>query len=133
MSEHTVEDLKTLLAAADAEICALRDKVGQCATTIMETVMLEDSQGEELTFLRARVSELETIIRQSEEQAKQAEEVFAAMRTSMDRMQETIKSVAGQARDVQAFPELTKKLKELEKEVVEATIESHGFDALFKA
>ncbi len=121
MSDPTVEKLqqdlqkhRELLSAANDEIESLRDQIGQCATTILETVMLEDSQGEEIDFLRARVTELETILVRSEEQSKAAEQVIAQMRGAMDRMQETIKRVAGEARVTATATDLTARLQELE-------------------
>lgn len=116
-TEKLKQDLRQhrdLLAAANAEIEKLRERLGKCSTTILETVMLEQSQGEELGFLRARVAELEAITAKSKEQSAAAEKVYAAMRGAMDRMHDGIRKVATQARD-SAPPSLAKELEELEK------------------
>ena len=116
-SEKLKQDLRQhrdLLVAANAEIEKLRERLGKCSTTILETVMLEQSQGEELAFLRARVTELEAITAKSKEQSAAAEKVYTAMRGAMDRMHDGIKKVANQAKD-SAPPDLAKELEELEK------------------
>ena len=139
MAGQSVDELKQdvirhkqLLNAAQAEISKLRDQVGHCATTIMETVMLEDSQGEEIKFLKARISELEEIVAQSEEQREAARQVFEAMRGAMDRMQESIKKVADQAKSTADAADLSQKIKELEKvvedpKVAEPTVDIDSF------
>lgn len=121
MTDPTIEKLKDdlrrhkdLLSAAEGEIEALRGRVGQCATTILETVMLEETQGHEIKSLRTRVSELEAILRKSKEQSRAAEQILAAMRGTMDRMQETIRKVAGEAKKTGAAAGLSKQIEELE-------------------
>lgn len=116
-TDRLQEDLrrhKELLSAATVEIEALRERVGKCATTIMETVMLEESQGSEIKFLRARVSELEVILQKFQAHSRAADQVLAAMRGAMDRMQETIRKVAGEAKKTGAAVGLSKQIEELE-------------------
>ena len=116
-TEKLKQDLRQhrdLLVAANEEIERLRERLGKCSTTILETVMLEQSQGEELAFLRARVAELEAITAKSKEQSAAAEKVYAAMRGAMDRMHDGIRKVATQAKE-SAPPSLAKELEELEK------------------
>lgn len=105
---------KTLLAAAEEEISSLREKVGHCATSVLETIMSGEQQEAEVKYLRARVAELETIIAQSEEQTHEAEAIFDAMRGAMGRMQETIKKVTETAKHSMAAAELSEQISELE-------------------
>lgn len=129
MSDETIDDLKAdlkqhkeLLARANKELEMMRDRVGKCSTTVMETVLLEKSQNEEITFLRARVSELEKIVTASQQQSKATEQVFTLMRAAMNRMQASIKKVTQQARETAAAAGLAKELEELEKAAEKASM-----------
>lgn len=110
-----IETYKKLLAKAEAEISDLREKVGTCSTTILNTVMLQEAQETEVKFLRARVSELEKIIAESDKMAKSAADVISAMQSAMTRMQETIEKVTDQANHTLTAVEIKQQVAELEK------------------
>ncbi|MEQ8665492.1 MAG: hypothetical protein RIC16_07185 [Rhodospirillales bacterium] len=105
---------KELLAAAQAEIEELRGKVGKCSTTILETVLAQEQQENEVTFLRARVEELEAILAESEETQRAAAEVIDAMQGAMGRMQETITKVTAKAKETLSVAQLQAEVEELE-------------------
>ena len=105
---------KDLLAAAHAEIGELREKLGKCSTTILETVLAQEQQENEVAFLRARVGELEAILAESEEAQRAAAEVIAAMQGAMGRMQDTITKVAEQAKETLSVAQLQAEVEDLE-------------------
>lgn len=122
-----VESYKKLLAKAHAEIEDLREKVGTCSTTILNTVMAQEAQETEVKFLRARVSELEAIIADSDKMAKSAADVINAMQGAMNRMQETIERVASQSTETLSAVEVKKQISELERAAASTRVDTQQF------
>ena len=114
MSEE-VENYKRLLSKAHSEIEGLREKIGTCSTTILNTVMAQEAQETEVKFLRARCTELEKIIAQSDKIAEGAVDVISTMQGAMNRMQATILKVAGEANQTLGIIEIKEQIDELER------------------
>lgn len=113
MSNEKISELRSLLAEAEKTIVALNEEAGAYKEIIQDLVATKDSQVSQLSEMKERVQELESIIHVSDEQLSEAAIIMNFLATGVEKLRVEAKETLEAAEQGVSSVELKNKVRSI--------------------